>query len=149
MAITAAPVTADQHIVCRNVVHRVGAKATDNTTLYSGTLKCRTVSSGLIVEATDVAAGTATFAGVGVTHVSAVNDGTTPVVELLQSGDFLLKVNTSTVTDAGVSGFVEVYLADNNSVDVAGQTVADNPCGYIVEFVDASHAWVRIDGFAL
>jgi len=144
MAITPAATTKDLRMVYRDSAHIVGGKATANTTIYAGTLVNRTSSTGLLVDGGDTAS--TTFAGVSRTHIIAVNDGATPIVELFQSGDFLFKLNSGTIDEGDVG--TEVEVADNNSFDVAGATSNHVKCGKIVEFADSTHAYIRIDGYA-
>jgi len=47
------------------------------------------------------------------------------------------------VTDAGTA----VCITDNNTVDVAGTTTHDIPCGVIVEYISATSCKVLIDGY--
>jgi len=143
MAVTAVPLTADRDMTYRGAMHYTGAKAKANTAIFAGSLVSRD-ASGYICPATDATG--YTFAGICRTHVNAVNDGTHPTVELIQDGDHLLPFNSSTITEGSAS--VACYVADDNSVDVAGETANDLQCGVLVEYVDSTHGFVRIDGYA-
>ena len=143
MAITAAPLTKDLRKVWRDAVHMVSKKAKANTTVYAGSLVNCVTSTGLIQPASDSAS--QWFAGVNTTHVTAVGGTDTPTCEVLQSGDFLFSINGSTIaqSDEGLA----VFVADDNSVAKTADTSHTLACGYIVEYVDSTHAYIRIDGF--
>ena len=149
MAITAAPLTNTtakgmKRRVRDSVSRLTPAKATAATLIHKNSLVMRTTSTGLCLPGADTAS--CTFAGVIDEACVASTDGTTPPINLRQMGDFIFKMNTSTATEASCG--TEVELADDNSVDVAGQTSNHVKCGKICEFIDSTHVRVRIDGYA-
>ena len=137
--------SADRATSERGLDYRVAAdKAKANQTIYSGSLVNRLTSDGYCQPGSD-ATGT-TFAGVARNHITADGGSTHPKLILAQAGDFLLKF-TATMTQAQLG--IALYVSDDETVAAVGTTTYDVPCGVAVPpFVDATHVWVRIDGYA-
>jgi len=83
------------------------------------------------------------FEGVAVEHVdNSLGDDGDKVVVLRRRG--LVKATLGTaITIANVGD--SVYLVDDQTVDVVGNTTHDIFCGIIAMYIDTTHAWIDIE----
>jgi hypothetical protein len=138
-------VTANQVIKMRGPARRRKVPVAASTTLYEGTLCFEDaggdfanavvengVFGGVVVKAVDNSTGgDATAGGFGAKFA-----------EVYVSGDFLLPMDTTSLTAADIGK--PVYGVDNYTVT---ETVTDLvPVGILVEIVSSSSAWISIHG---
>ena len=107
--------------------------------LYGGALAMWN-SSGYIIPGADTAS--CIFAGVVNKQVdNSSGSSGDKTVEFWRNGLFLVTLG-HTISQANVGD--QVYLSDDQTVDVAAQTTNDIYCGIIAEYVDTTHAWIDI-----
>jgi hypothetical protein len=136
-----ADVTSDYPSMSRGAFLVVADHATANTTILNGIMLMRTTSSGLILPGADTSG--CTFAGWSNSHVTAVNDGTNPVVSIEQTADRVMDSYNS-LTQADVGRAAEVFIKDNHTVAATGSTSNQVKVGIIVPpFISATKCWVR------
>jgi hypothetical protein len=134
--------SADRATSMRGIDPKVTAdKAAANTTIYLGSLVGRDDDTGLCLPATDDA-DAGDLAGVALSHVTADGLSDTPKVVIAQGGDYLF--DTSDTFSQALIGTAR-YVSDDHTTKASGNV----QCGVAVPpFVDTSHCFVRIDGYA-
>jgi len=112
----------------------------DGDKIYGGALVAVN-ADGYAVPGADTAG--LIFQGVALEQVdnTSGNDGDKSVV-LRRRGLFKMTLG-HTITQANVGD--NVFLVDDQTVDVAAQTTHDIFCGIIAGFIDGTHAWVDIE----
>jgi hypothetical protein len=112
----------------------------DGDTIYAGALVCVN-ADGYAVAGADAAG--LLFMGVAREHAdnSAGQDGDITVLVRRRGLFKMLLATEITIANVGDS----VYIADDSSVDVVGNTTHDIFAGIIAEYIDTTHAWVDIE----
>jgi len=114
-------------------------------TIYRHTLVMND-ATGYAVSGLDTAA--CIFRGVAAQRVTLTTeaDGTSEVM-VHKTGEFLFAfgAGNAAITTVGTA----VFITDNNTVDVAGTTTNDVPCGRVSRYVSATRVYVNIDGYAI
>lgn len=110
-----------------------------NDILYGGSLICVN-AGGYALPGSDTAA----LIFVGVAEEQVINTGGNGAKTIIvrRRGLFLLELATA-ISVANVGD--NVFLVDDNLVDLAGNVTHDIFCGIIAEYVDTTHAWVDIE----
>lgn len=130
---------ADKSIERRDGV-AVGLPVEEATKIYGGALCCVN-AAGYVVPGADTAG--LIFAGVSEEQkdntLGADGDLT---VELRRRGLFKVALG-HTITQANVGD--NVFLVDDQTVDLAANTTNDIYCGVIAEFISGSYAWIDIE----
>lgn len=109
-------------------------------TIYGGSLAC--VNANGYAEPGDDAAGLI-FEGVAIQHVdnSAGADGDKQIV--LRRRGLVKALMGTAITQANVGD--NVFLVDDQTVDLTANVVNNIFCGVIAGYIDATHAWIDIE----
>ena len=111
----------------------------DGDTIYAGAMVSAN-AAGYAIAGADTAA--TYFLGIGREYVdNSEGDDGDETVSVQRQGVFKMLLGT-TITQANVGD--HVYIADDQTADVAANTTNDVLCGVIVDFIDGTHAWVDI-----
>jgi len=111
----------------------------DGDTIYAGAMVSAN-AAGYAIAGADTAS--TYFLGISREYVdnSAGSDGDLNVT-VQRTGVWKMLMG-HTITQANVGDYV--YILDDNTADVAGNTTNDIFCGVIVDYIDGTHAWVDI-----
>jgi len=111
----------------------------DGDTIYAGAMVSAN-AAGYAIAGADTAC--TYFLGISREYVdnSAGSDGDLNVT-VQRTGVWKMLMG-HTITQANVGDYV--YILDDNTADVAGNTTNDIFCGVIVDYIDGTHAWVDI-----
>jgi len=112
----------------------------ESTTIYAGALVCVN-ANGYAVPADDTSG--LIFVGIAREYVdnSSGSDGDENVV-LRRRGLFKMELGTA-ITQANVGD--NVFIVDDETVDLTAQTDNDIFCGIIAGYIDSTHAWIDIE----
>lgn len=109
------------------------------TTIFGGSNAC-IGADGYAVPGADTAG--LIFQGVATSQVVNAGASGAKTVVLRRSGVFLMELATP-ITIANVGD--NVFLADDQLVDLTANVTNNIYCGIIAEYVDTTHAWIDID----
>jgi hypothetical protein len=108
--------------------------------IYAGSLVCVN-AAGYALPGSDTSG--LIFQGVAVERVdNSTGNAGDKTVRLRRRGLIKMKLATA-ITQANVGD--NVFLVDDESVDIAAQTTNDIFCGIIAGYIDSTHAWVDIE----
>lgn len=112
----------------------------DGDKIYAGAFVCVN-AAGYAIKGGDTSG--AIFVGISREYADNTDglDGAINV-RVMRRGLFKMEFATA-ITQANVGD--NVFLADDNLVDVAGNVTYDIFCGIIAEYIDTTHAWVDIE----
>ncbi|RLB85401.1 MAG: hypothetical protein DRH26_18315 [Deltaproteobacteria bacterium] len=108
--------------------------------IFGGALACVN-AAGYALEGSDTAA--LIFQGIAMNQKDN-SSGANGDLDVVIRRKGLVKVILDTaITQANVGD--KVYLVDDQTVDVVGETTNDILCGVIVGYIDSTHAWIDIE----
>jgi len=108
--------------------------------IYAGSLVCVN-AAGYALPGSDTAG--LIFQGIAVEQVdNSLGDAGDKTVVLRRRGLIKMTLGTA-ISQANVGD--NVFLVDDESVDIAAQTTNDIFCGIIAGYIDSTHAWVDIE----
>ena len=123
----------------RSVMDKMDNLKKAATVIYGGSLLCRLSSDGKVQPGGDTAS--TTFGGVACARAAAADTH----VDSYDRGTFLFTFGAGSATAALVG--TAVFVNGEDTVDVAGTTSNDVPCGIIREVPSATTVRVAIDGY--